>query len=357
MHPTYVAPPICGAWEDIVLTLTVTNRHGLRTSDSRVVRVVDMVCHPFLPRWLPVSPALIAPICTPVVAPFLLAPVFRPIVPICPPVVVAFPPAPVFRPIVPICPPVVVAVPPVPVVKPVIPICPPVVVAFPPVPVVKPVIPICPPVVVQRPPAPPIIAPLSVQSVDEGGSIRLRGAVWDPDSNLVGFRWTADRGKFDDPTSLTPTYFAPLTDRCGGEQVSITLTAVDSCGARSATRLLLHINNLNRLPVANAGADFVMNECTSVQLVGSASDSDSDPLTFHWTAACGRGSFSNPHVLHPVYTAPTTAFCEGEKIVLTLTVTDACGARASDSLTVHVRNVNRLPVANAGADFVMNECT
>ena len=45
LHSTYTAPPICGCWKDIVLTLTVTNRHGLSASDSMVVRVRDTVCY------------------------------------------------------------------------------------------------------------------------------------------------------------------------------------------------------------------------------------------------------------------------------------------------------------------------
>ena len=35
--------------------------------------------------------------------------------------------------------------------------------------------------------------------------------------------------------------------------------------------------------------------------------------------------------------------CEGEGIVLTLSVTDACGASASDAMIVHVSNVTNSP--------------
>jgi len=39
--------------------------------------------------------------------------------------------------------------------------------------------------------------------------------------------------------------------------------------------------------------------------------------------------------------------CGGEDIVLTRTVTDACGASASDTLVVHVRRGNSPPTVKA----------
>jgi hypothetical protein len=204
-------------------------------------------------------------------------------------------------------------------------------------------VPYCPPVPPLCPQIPPCIDASSAKSVDEGGSIQLHGTVCDPDDNVVSFRWTADKGTFDDPTTLDPIYHAPMTDCCRGEDVCITLTAIDSCCARGTAQILLHINNVNHLPIADAGRDLVMDECASIQLTCSASDPDGDALSYCWTAACGRGSFSNPYALHPVYTAPSTDRCEGEDIVLTLTVTDTCGASASDSMLVHVSNATNTP--------------
>jgi protocatechuate 3,4-dioxygenase beta subunit len=211
--------------------------------------------------------------------------------------------------------------------------------------------PVCGPAVRYCPPVTSICAAKSqcTDSVNEGGSIQLHGTIRDPDNNVVKYVWTADKGTFDDPTSLDPTYYAPMTNACEGEYACITLTAVDSCCTRGVDQLILHINNVNHLPTADAGGDITISGGTNVQLTCSASDPDGDALSYYWTASCGGGCFSNPRTLHPVYTAPFTDGCKQQDIVLTLTVTDACGASASDSMTAHVN-----PIVNTSPTVHVN---
>ncbi len=89
-------------------------------------------------------------------------------------------------------------------------------------------------------------------------------------------------------------------------------------------------------PYVNAGPDITINPCASVQLTCVGYDPTGGPVTYHWTAAGGQGSFSNASALHPIYTAPPTCGC-GKNVVLTLTVTTARGVSASDNMVVHVR--------------------
>ena len=204
---------------------------------------------------------------------------------------------------------------------------------------------------------PPCPVPAGVKSVDEGASIQLSGTIDDADCNVVGAVWHAEKGHLDDPTSLTPVYCAPLTDRCEGEDVCITLTATDSCGETGSDSFILHINNVNRPPIAEAGDKLVVDELGTVRLTCSGSDPDGDVLTYYWSVDCGRGTLNDPTLLHPTYTAPPTEYCEGEDIVLTLTVTDACGASACDTAVIHVRDVNAPPIVDLGPDLSMDECT
>jgi len=103
------------------------------------------------------------------------------------------------------------------------------------------------------------------------------------------------------------------------------------------------VNNVNRPLYADAGPDICVDEGSTVQLTCSGTDPDSDPVSYLWCDASGRGTFSNPTALHPMFTAPMTTVCDGEAIVLTLTVTDSCGLSTTDSMVVHINNVNKPP--------------
>jgi hypothetical protein len=238
-----------------------------------------------------------------------------------------------------------------------LPTCPPVISTTPSCPPVS----TCPPVTSScaTPPAPvPICTvPSGAKSVDAGGSIQLHGAVSDSDCNIARIQWQADTGYFNDPTSLDPIYYAPSSSSCDGTTVQITLTATDTCGATASDSFRLHINGVNHPPLVDAGADLFVDECASVQLTCSASDPDGHALTYFWSVQCGRGTLDNPSLLQPVYTAPKTDQCNGEDVVLTLTVTDACGASACDSVLVHVRKLCDTPTVELGPNFVMNEGT
>jgi len=211
-------------------------------------------------------------------------------------------------------------------------------------------------------PAPPVSpAPIgcapAMKSVDEGTSIQLHGTATDADCGVVSIQWSAPLGSFDNPTSLDPVYTAPMVESCAGQNVCITLVATDNCGAQGRDSFVLHINNVNRSPWVNAGNDIVVDEGTTIQLCATASDPDGDALKYHWSVPCRKGELNNPMLMSPVFTAPLTGACEGEDIVLMLTVIDSCGASTEDSVTIHVRNVNAPPIVELGPGFSMKEAT
>ena len=201
------------------------------------------------------------------------------------------------------------------------------------------------------PPCPPGEGAAKV--VDEGQCIPLKAKVYDPDCNIASVTWNAEAGTFSDPHSLETTWCAPMVTDCEGEYVTLTLEAVDTCGARTVSSILVYVRNVNRPPRVDAGPDLVVDEGGTVRLRASATDPDGDPLTYTWTIGCDRGSLDNPNVLNPVFTAPLTSECQGEYITLTLTARDACGAVARDTVRVYVRNVNRAPWVEAGDDITI----
>lgn len=95
-------------------------------------------------------------------------------------------------------------------------------------------------------------------------------------------------------------------------------------------------------PVAVTGGPYTASSGGSITLNGSAVTSDT-PVTFLWTAAAG--SFNNPNIANPVYTAPTVGVLTN--VALTLTVT-TCGGTGSSGTIVTVNGasaptVNHVP--------------
>lgn len=211
---------------------------------------------------------------------------------------------------------------------------------------------------VPPPPAPPPCPAPGVKVVDEGSSITIRALWEDPDGDPVSVRWEilSGGGTIADPTAAVTTYCAPWISECEGRPVELLVTVTDACGASAQDRLCLWVRNVNHPPLADAGPDIRVREGETVQLTCSASDPDGDAITYEWVVECNRGTLSDRYALHPYFTAPLTDRCEGEDIVLTLIVRDACGAEAQDSLIVHVENVNQLPWVDAGPDLSVPEC-
>jgi sugar lactone lactonase YvrE len=119
---------------------------------------------------------------------------------------------------------------------------------------------------------------------------------------------------------------------------TLTLTARD----RSANSLVTQptANSLtvaivaNRAPVVDAGSDRSVTVGTLVQLSATASDADGDALTFAWTAPANV-TLAGPTTLTPSFTPATAG-----RYPLVLTVSDARGARTTDTVTIEAASVN-----------------
>lgn len=109
---------------------------------------------------------------------------------------------------------------------------------------------------------------------------------------------------------------------------------------------------VNVLPSVDAGPDMMVRlGATTTFSDASASDGGGNIVSCEWEATAGGaavGSFVDPSVLHPTYTAPSTS----GPVCLTLTATDEDGGQSSDSFWL---NVNSFPTADAGADKSVDE--
>lgn len=184
-----------------------------------------------------------------------------------------------------------------------------------------------------------------------GGTVDLGDAVaGDGGDGIASYSWSdealsGEKGSFDDPNSLHPTYTAPNSSSL----ITLTLTVTDNQGGIKSDSLHLRVD---AFPTVDAGADKEVDEGGTIELSdASADDSDGWITSYQWSDGGAGGSFSpSAQVLNPTYTAPLVSDCAGADITLTLTVTDDWGAQESDALTLHVRNVNALPEVDAGPD-------
>jgi hypothetical protein len=94
----------------------------------------------------------------------------------------------------------------------------------------------------------------------------------------------------------------------------------------------------NHAPVADAGADFAADEGTSVQLAGSASDVDAEPLSYSWQQVGGPTvALTGADTPTPLFTAPQVG--ADTPLTFRLTVADPASASSVDDVVVTVRDV------------------
>lgn len=110
----------------------------------------------------------------------------------------------------------------------------------------------------------------------------------------------------------------------------------------------------NTPPVANAGADFAVDEGDTAMLSGALStDDDGDALGYSWEQIAGPTvTLADADTAAPSFTAPSVL--ADTELTFRLTVSDAVDS-ATDEVTVTVRDLNQPPNADAGADFSVDE--
>jgi len=199
-------------------------------------------------------------------------------------------------------------------------------------------------------PAPPIdpIPPVAPganagadQSVNESTTVTLDGSgSTDPDNDPLIYSWTAPTGiLLSSANAPKPTFAAP--------QVSVntnyTFSLIVNDGITSSTidQMLVTVKQVNKAPIANAGADQSGNERATVTLDGTgSSDPDNDFLTYLWTAPTGI-ALSSITESKPTFTAPEVI--ANTNYTFSLTVNDGTVSSTANQIVVTVKQVNLPP--------------
>lgn len=214
------------------------------------------------------------------------------------------------------------------------------------------------------------------QSVAEGSPVGLHGeASFDPDGDETqpGFTYTWVQTEGTPLVTLTgantknPTFAAPYLGSGGAPGVVATLTfelrvddgfppdapAPGFTFANVVDSVTVHITNVNNVPAADAGADQTVDEHGAVLLNASASsDPDGDSLSHAWTQISGPAvALIDATTASPSFTAPFTS-PGGTDLTFAVTVNDGYGGLSTDTLVVHVQNINDPPLAIAARPTV-----
>jgi hypothetical protein len=166
----------------------------------------------------------------------------------------------------------------------------------------------------------------------------------DPDGNLSTCQLTSGTGTYSGGSiTFTPT---------GGGIYTFILKATDACGLTDYDTSVVNVT-INRPPVADAGRDSTLFQCTPapISIAAGCSDPDVEPLVSRLSTCeliSGTGTYSGGFITF----TPTGS---GGTYTFILKATDGCGLTDFDTSVVNV-TMNQPPVANAGRDSTLFQC-
>lgn len=192
------------------------------------------------------------------------------------------------------------------------------------------------------------------QTVDEGDTVTFDGSdSYDADTSIIVYEWdfTYD-GAEETLTGDAPSFVFDIA----GPYV-VTLTVTDEGGNTATDTVTITVNEVvvvNEPPVADAGADQP-DVITGDTVTFDGSDSSDDVLVTNYTWAFTYDG----DAVELWGVGPTFVFDIADAYVVTLTVSDAEGETATDTVTITVSEpapvANVAPVADAGDDQTVTE--
>ena len=121
----------------------------------------------------------------------------------------------------------------------------------------------------------------------------------------------------------------------------------------------VQVNPSTRTPLANAGEDQTVPDRTEVTLSGSASEElDAFKTSFSWRQVAGPTvQLQNRDTANPSFVAPDVSAANPALLTFRLSVDDGYGNSGTDDVNITVRDGNRLPNVDAGANRTSAERT
>lgn len=175
--------------------------------------------------------------------------------------------------------------------------------------------------------------------VDERSMVTLDSSrSTDPDNDPLSARWVQTGGPMVTVTS--GAFVAP--EVTADTELRFDLIVNDGTVDSPPDSLSVMVRQVNRAPVADAGADQSVDERTLVTLAGTGMDPDGESLTFAWTQVSGPTvALSDATAAAATFTAPEVT--ADSTVVLALVASDGTAQSAPAQVAILVRQVNRAP--------------
>lgn len=193
------------------------------------------------------------------------------------------------------------------------------------------------------------------QSVTAGDPVTLSGTATDDDGDTMTYAWVQVAGPpvaLGGDDGLSPTFTAPTVT--GPTALTFQLTVSDGTDA-SIDTVTVTVQPAgpppaNQPPAIDAGQNQAVISGATVELSGTASDPESDPMVYEWAQTAGPAvTITGAATLTPLFTAPTVQ--TQQNVIIELAVSDGTST-STDTVTITVSPVavNASPQINAGTD-------
>lgn len=180
--------------------------------------------------------------------------------------------------------------------------------------------------------------------VNEELTVNLSGSGEDTDGTIVSYSWSQTSGTIVNILNEN-TNFATFTapNVTSDEILSFELTVTDDVGSKAKDNVNISVTNVNKAPTADAGPDQLVDEVSSITIIGLAEDSDGDISSYQWSQVSGPTVLlTDPDHANVNVTIPSID--EDSEVVLELKVTDNEGLSISDTVVININNVDALLV-------------